>query len=786
MAPGNAQPSQLAEVSLRICLDTASKPPALVNLPLWQPLGSARCGRPRRNISVRATVVGKAGERSQELLRGGKQDLKGDVTFDAGEPLRVAALRGGSVRFEVFGWSGSPLAMAEILTEDLMRKEVWSLLLCHPGNREAVYGTDVTWADPVQVRRPCFLRIRAREEDAARATLTQDLVPMERSVEDTAAKAPLSGFDSASQGSTLASSKEGERKAVSRAMILTRGTRGDVQPFIALARGLSIHHGCEVTICTEITWKQLIKESSGGLPVPVHFRPSGGDTPRRLSGGVSRQAIITGAYVNVLQSIMLAASEVEFFFSEGCFYHWAKEERPDFIIFNTWTAHIAMIISEALKIPIVGFPLQPVRYLEPTFNPYSICEDVMLPIRKVLAGPSFNYMLAQVMDRVPRAHTINELRLSRGLGAFPKDIDFTNKEEEELRFQCVPRIVPISPLAIGEEKAAQMKGVTLTDFIFLRVERQAVEVQEQFKEIDDFIAQARQARRPVVCITFSSMPVGERLMLKLAVEICNQCDLQDGRRRPTVILMLTGQPRERSPNQAAIKLEKAKRLLILRRPVPFEILFPKLDTVILHGGLGVTSEAMIAGIPIITSGILLFDQRYWAARAAELGIGSAGVTMKRLFSSAKVGSQSLAVELMKQALLRNPDGNGGGNWASNAQELKQKLEAASLGDADGIKRNAKAVFDAGTKTRAIVANAYSRKRGCCQSSARQSLCCCTCLGQSGRWLLVTLLPACLLLWLHWIIWCVLCRPCVWVCCSACPKKEPPDEQDDMELQRQGA
>ena len=31
----------------------------------------------------------------------------------------------------------------------------------------------------------------------------------------------------------------------------SRGTRGDVQPFVALARGLILNHHCEVTICTE-------------------------------------------------------------------------------------------------------------------------------------------------------------------------------------------------------------------------------------------------------------------------------------------------------------------------------------------------------------------------------------------------------------------------------------------------------------------------------------------------------------------------------------------------------
>jgi hypothetical protein len=40
-------------------------------------------------------------------------------------------------------------------------------------------------------------------------------------------------------------------------MMMTRGTRGDVQPFIALARGLAQLHGWLVTIVTEMNMKEV-------------------------------------------------------------------------------------------------------------------------------------------------------------------------------------------------------------------------------------------------------------------------------------------------------------------------------------------------------------------------------------------------------------------------------------------------------------------------------------------------------------------------------------------------
>jgi hypothetical protein len=49
--------------------------------------------------------------------------------------------------------------------------------------------------------------------------------------------------------------------SVLHVMLMTRGTRGDVQPFVALARGLCEREGAIVTIVTELRWKQFVKVS---------------------------------------------------------------------------------------------------------------------------------------------------------------------------------------------------------------------------------------------------------------------------------------------------------------------------------------------------------------------------------------------------------------------------------------------------------------------------------------------------------------------------------------------
>lgn len=46
-----------------------------------------------------------------------------------------------------------------------------------------------------------------------------------------------------------------------------------------------------------------------------------------------------------------------------------------------------------------------------------------------------------------------------------------------------------------------------------------------------------------------------------------------------------------------------------------------MDTIIVHGGLGTTAEALRVGVPVIITGVLLMDQRFWGKRVNDLGVG---------------------------------------------------------------------------------------------------------------------------------------------------------------------
>lgn len=347
----------------------------------------------------------------------------------------------------------------------------------------------------------------------------------------------------------------------------------------------------------------------------------------------------------------------------------------------------------------------------------------------------------------------------------------------------MPTVVPISELVLLPQVTAELKsnGLTLTPFIFLRL------VAEQVEEgIASFIERAHRDNRTVVGITFSSMPVGFKRMLDIGVEICLKCKPPNGR-HPACIVLAGGQKGDEGHPERE-RLEADGRLLVLKRPVPFGALFPLIDAAILHGGLGVTSEALMAGIPVITSGILLMDQRYWAARMHQLGCGSEGLPVDELLRPARLGdTKSLIVEVMEQALAGDPNGSEG--WRARARKLKKQLLDYTGDDIDGIRGNAEAVYEAvglarreedgRAPARPIIRKGYQRRNSCIWVCLRQFDCIASCLAGAARWLLCMQVPACFLFWYRMIHCCICCKP-FRRCCLAMARRSQRTARSELD------
>mmetsp|Transcript_44743 Transcript_44743/g.103500 ORF Transcript_44743/g.103500 Transcript_44743/m.103500 type:complete len:765 (+) Transcript_44743:167-2461(+) len=651
------------------------------------------------------------------------------IPFDDDGDLRFMVHRGQDQEV--------PVAQTVIKVRDLARQRIWRLLLVEFDPRvdwdfnlrncdEALYGTDgaatTAGLDP-DVRRPAFLLVQVfvNPEMGIKQKMTPDFVPHVRR-----AKSP-------------------NKK---RILMFTRGTRGDIQPFVALARGLcKPPFNCEVILATELENKDSIKSARFDLPEgSLLFRPLGGNTmaytKRKLLAGV----MSFGQHADFLQSIYFSMQEVTYFQSEGTAFFWAYQENPDFIVFSMTFVNVAMIISESLGIPIVGFILQPARAIEARHQLFDAYDELVQPARALVNDEEFNIFLTHAAEKSGfTGMTLNEMRQSRGLHPTPPALEGVDTHYLACQRQGVTMVCPI-PDMVATKNPAHLE---MTNFIFLSTENEVVS-----PEVEAFIANAHAEHRRVGVIAFSSMPVGMRKLLNLAFNIVKHCRAQSREPAecvsPALLLMAAGQDEDGVTDQDEAtreRLQEANRLLVERRAQPFHALFNKLDFAILHGGLGVTSEALFAGIPVVTSGIQLLDQRWWGARMLELGVGSAGVPIDRLLTlgHGEDGAHLRVVELVNQAIdLRLLNDLGEPTWVVRAKEVKQGIHARMKGDMDGVKANAKAVYEAGVLHPCILKDVYIEydvplrrcwgfvmQCGCIASFCETILSCLLCVGLPG-------------------------------------------------------
>lgn len=82
-------------------------------------------------------------------------------------------------------------------------------------------------------------------------------------------------------------------------------------------------------------------------------------------------------------------------------------------------------------------------------------------------------------------------------------------------------------------------------------------------------------------------------------------------------------------SRAGKHLEKNTSVYILTQAIPHTLIFPQCSAVIHHGGCGTTHSVARAGIPQMVVPLLL-DQPYWSYRVSHLGAGPEGVKIKKV------------------------------------------------------------------------------------------------------------------------------------------------------------
>ncbi|XP_074276745.1 sterol 3-beta-glucosyltransferase UGT80B1-like isoform X2 [Silene latifolia] len=354
-------------------------------------------------------------------------------------------------------------------------------------------------------------------------------------------------------------------------VVLVVGTRGDVQPFLALAKRLQ-EFGHHVRLATHINFSNFVKSAG------VEFYPLGGD-PRVLAGYMVRNkgfipsspgeiSIQRKQLKAIIESLLPACTE------------------PDI---ETGHAHVA----EALGIPLHIFFTMP---WTPTY-------EFPHPLARVpqSAGNWLSYIIVDLLIWWGIRSYINEFRkrklklppiayfsLYRGsISHFPTG------------YMWSPHLVP-KPKDWGPV-------VDVVGYCFLNLA-------SKYQPGEDFVEWIDRGTKPIY-IGFGSMP------------------LEDPGRTTSIILealKVTGQRGilDRGWGDLGIFSQVPGHIFLLDN-CPHDWLFPQCCAVVHHGGAGTTAAGLRAGCP--TTIVPFFgDQFFWGDRIHQTGLGPEPIPIAQL------------------------------------------------------------------------------------------------------------------------------------------------------------
>ena len=414
--------------------------------------------------------------------------------------------------------------------------------------------------------------------------------------------------------------------------LLTLGTRGDVQPFVALGKRLA-RDGHAVTLCTTANFAPFVERH--GLrcapldPALVEF----------TTGDAGRRAIerFGGGPLGKARWIVEAARRFKPIFRRLLVEQWAAAQGAELIVYHP-NAVGGYHLAEALGVP--GVMADPMPTWVPTGEfPSFVFPTLPLPGRELVAA--YNRLTYRLLPRLTRAMygsvvttwRRDTLRLpARSLAA---------GELVRADGAPVPVLLGFSPHVVPRP-ADWPETVAVTGYWFL----DEGEGWEPPPDLAAFLASGR----PPVFVGFGSM--AGRDPARLAGTVLDA-------------LARTGERGVIVRGWGGLAVPDPPPGVFVAESVPYDWLLPRVTAVVHHGGAGSTAAGLRAGTPTVICPFVA-DQPFWGARVASLGVGPHPIPQRRLTAGALAAAIRTAVsdgEMRARAgrlgaLLRAEDGVG--------------------------------------------------------------------------------------------------------------------------------
>ncbi len=334
--------------------------------------------------------------------------------------------------------------------------------------------------------------------------------------------------------------------------IVTAGSRGDVQPFVALGKGLKAK-GHEVTLCTCSRFEPFITEHG------LNYGYMNDNLLKLLDSEVGREVIeSSGNLLGLVKTTLTLFKEAKELNREMFQDAWnvAQAAQPDILIFHPKIlagSHIA----EKLNIPTIMATLVPA--IVPT------AESVAIGFPNLKLGSWYNKFSYWILHQGYHLYddVINEFRQNiLGLGKLPKSINPIQMSNG----QPLPILHGYSEL-VSPRPGDWSDTVRVSGYWFL-------EVKDDYQPSAELINFLEAGEAPV-CVGFGSMAGRDpQRMTEIVVDAFQQAEVRG--------IIVTGWG-GLNPNHLPKTIFKIDN-------IPYDWLFPRVSVVVHHGGAGTTAQ----------------------------------------------------------------------------------------------------------------------------------------------------------------------------------------------------
>jgi len=387
--------------------------------------------------------------------------------------------------------------------------------------------------------------------------------------------------------------------------IIAAGSRGDVQPYVALGRGLK-EAGHTVRVLATQDFQDLITAYS------LDFVDMGGGAETMARSQI-QDIVEQGNLLEILASTGQGAQQLAHQAAVGGLM---ACQGSDLILAGLGGLFVGLALSEKLGIPFLQAHLMP-------FTPTREFPSVLMPplpqTRLTTWANGLSHRLTQQMMWQMFRAADNKARtqvLQMAPAPFWGPFASLQRQAQPILYGYSPQVLPPPKDWDG--------SIHVTGYWFL-------EPPAGWEPPSDFM-NFLQSGPPPIYIGFGSMPSRkpeETADLVLQALAC------------------TGQRGVLSSGWGGLKKENLPETVFMIGSMPHSWLFPQMAAVVHHGGAGTTAAGLWAGIPAIVTPFF-GDQPFWAQRVYELGVAPRPIprqrlTVERLAESIRIAVSDMAM-----------------------------------------------------------------------------------------------------------------------------------------------